>query len=59
MFVKPRPGYVVRDPLRERSWQLPAEGAEVPDNSVYWQRRVRDGDVEQIAGPGEGSNGNG
>lgn len=43
MRVKPAPGRTVRDP---RSMiVLSDEGREVPDHDVYWQRRVRDGDV--------------
>ncbi len=42
MFVKPKTGLVVRDPVSKRA--LPAEGADVPA-SGYWMRRLRDGDV--------------
>jgi hypothetical protein len=44
MFVKPKPGLVVRDPISKRP--LPAEGAEVPAEG-YWLRRLRSGDVVQ------------
>jgi hypothetical protein len=42
MFVKPKSGLKVRDP--DRKDYLPTEGREVPP-SLYWTRRVRDGDV--------------
>lgn len=42
MFVKPKSGLKVRDP--DRKDYLPAAGREVPP-SLYWTRRVRDGDV--------------
>ena len=49
MFVKPRAGYVVRDPIHMRP--LPPEGSNVPDTQ-YWFQRLRDGDVEATAPPG-------
>lgn len=42
MFVKPAAGMLVPDPVL--SDYLPAEGREVQD-SPYWRRRERDGDV--------------
>lgn len=42
MFVKPKPGLVVRDPESKRP--LPSEGREVPSEG-YWLRRLRSGDV--------------
>lgn len=42
MFVKPKDGVSVRDPVKGSP--LPAEGAEVPD-TIFWRRRLRDGDV--------------
>lgn len=42
MKVKPKEGYVVRDPHSMRA--LNAEGEEKPRNQ-YWLRRLRDGDV--------------
>lgn len=48
MFVIPREGYTVRDPFTKRA--LPAGGADVR-NSVYWQRRLRDGDVTRASVP--------
>lgn len=43
MKVKPAPGLLVRDPISRRP--LPPEGADVPDDSTYWVRRLLDGDV--------------
>lgn len=50
MFVKPKIGLVVRDPVSKRP--LAAEGGEVAQ-SGYWMRRLRDGDVvmAEIAAP--------
>ncbi|KEA54674.1 MULTISPECIES: DUF2635 domain-containing protein [Mangrovibacter] len=42
MFVKPKDGLSVRDPVKGSP--LPAEGAEVP-NTIFWRRRLSDGDV--------------
>lgn len=42
MFLKPRPGLKVRDPISK--FHLPADGAEVQESS-YWIRRLADGDV--------------
>lgn len=46
MFVKPRKGLKVRDPVTKGF--LPEAGAQVP-NSIYWTRRLRDKDVEECA----------
>lgn len=46
MFVKPKSGLKVRDP--DTKGFLPEGGAEVPP-SLYWTRRVRDGDVTKCA----------
>lgn len=48
MYVKPKLGIKVRDP--DTKGFLPAEGAQVPP-SLYWTRRVRDGDVIECAPP--------
>lgn len=48
MFIKPAPGLKVRDPVRQDV--LPEAGREVAP-SVYWSRRLRDGDVEQATAP--------
>lgn len=45
MFVKPRAGVNVRDPVSRIL--IPVEGCEVPESS-YWVRRIADGDVTQI-----------
>lgn len=42
MYVKPKPGALVRDPVTNQP--LPATGAEVPDTQ-HWHRRLADGDV--------------
>lgn len=48
IYVIPKQGMMVPDPnVRSRKSsdvRLPAEGKEV-DDSTYWQRRLRDGDV--------------
>lgn len=44
MFVKPTTGRAVRDPVK--GTLLPEGGAEVPE-STFWNRRLRDGDVEK------------
>ncbi|MFZ1871726.1 MAG: DUF2635 domain-containing protein [Chania sp.] len=44
MFVKPKLGRAVRDPVRGTF--LPEFGAEVP-NDIFWNRRLQDGDVEK------------
>lgn len=48
MYVKPVQGRTVPDPSRGDA--LPPEGRDVPDNQ-YWQRRLIDGDVEQVTPP--------
>ncbi|PBI78630.1 hypothetical protein A8A01_08905 [Ewingella americana] len=45
MFVKPEAGRTVRDPVKGTF--LPVEGAEVAE-SMFWNRRLRDGDVITI-----------
>lgn len=48
MFVKPKPGLQIRDPdLKDL---LPTEGREVQE-SHYWTRRLRDGDVVKAKPP--------
>lgn len=46
MFVKPVQGKTVLNP--ENNLPLSQEGSEVEDNQ-YWQRRLADGDVEEIS----------
>lgn len=46
MFVKPAPGRMVRHP--DKGTFLPENGAEVPDNSIFWRNRLRDGDVIMV-----------
>ncbi|NIG74035.1 DUF2635 domain-containing protein [Klebsiella sp. Ap-873] len=45
MFVKPKDGVSVRDPVKGSP--LPQYGAEVPDNT-FWRRRLSDGDVSIV-----------
>ncbi|MEC5321124.1 DUF2635 domain-containing protein [Brenneria populi subsp. brevivirga] len=45
MQVKPTTGRAVRDPVK--GTLLPESGAEVQD-SPFWRRRLRDGDVELV-----------
>lgn len=46
MRVKPAPGRVVRNP--ETKQLLPADGITVPDDSILWNRILRDGDVVKV-----------
>ena len=43
MRVKPAPGLSVRNP--ETKQLLPAEGIDVPDDSILWTKMINDGDV--------------
>lgn len=45
MKLKPKEGYIVRDPQSHRP--LKAEGEDKP-RSQYWLRRLRDGDVVEV-----------
>ena len=50
MRVKPvDPNAVIRDPHTRRP--LPADGDNVPDDSVFWNRRLRAGEVVRIEAP--------
>lgn len=46
MFIKPKPGVVLRDPISKQV--LPAEGRNVP-SSGFWLRRIAEGSVELVA----------
>lgn len=48
LTLKPSPGLIVRDP--KTGEPLPETGRDVPDNG-YWQRRLRDGDVQLVTAP--------
>jgi hypothetical protein len=48
MYVKPAPGFTIRDP--DLFDFLPADGRDVPETD-YWNRRLRDGDVVAAAAP--------
>ena len=43
MLIKPAQGLVIRNP--ETKKLLPADGIEVPDNSVLWNKLINQGDV--------------
>ncbi|NYH21387.1 DUF2635 domain-containing protein [Paraburkholderia bryophila] len=43
MRIKPAPGLSVRDP--ETKQLLPADGIDVPDDSILWTKILNDGDV--------------
>jgi hypothetical protein len=45
MRIKPKQGYIVRDPQSHRPL---AEAGEEKPRTQYWLRRLRDGDVELI-----------
>ena len=47
MRVIPAPGRQVRSP--ETKLLLPADGIDVPDDSILWNRILRDGDVVKAA----------
>jgi hypothetical protein len=49
MYVKPKPGLKVREPVAPFA-VLPPEGKAVPDGDPYWNRRIRSGDVERVEG---------
>jgi hypothetical protein len=43
MRIKPAPGLSVRDP--DTKLLLPADGIDVPDNSILWTKMLNDKDV--------------
>jgi hypothetical protein len=43
MYIKPAEGLTIFDPFSKD--HIPAEGREVPDGDLYWQRLLMDGDV--------------
>ncbi len=47
MRVKPAPGLSVRDP--DTKQLLPAEGIDVPDDSILWTKILSDGDVVLVS----------
>lgn len=53
MYIYPKPGATIIDPVRGDV--IPPEGREV-DDGAYWTRRVRDGDVVQVAPPAQSIN---
>lgn len=55
MRIKPAPGLQVRSP--ETKQLLPADGIDVPDDSITWNKMLNDGDVvlvKSTAGAKEG-----
>ncbi len=48
MRVRPKPGMMVRHP--ETKEFLPADGIDVDPADFYWNRRIRQGDVEIVPG---------
>jgi hypothetical protein len=49
MIVKPAPGLKVRHPVTKQL--LPPEGIEVPEDDIFWNRAVNDGDVVRADKP--------
>ena len=49
MFVKPAQGRKIRYPDRDK--YLPETGANVPDNDLFWVKRVKQGDVVVVKNP--------
>lgn len=47
MHIKVKPGYVLRDP--QTKTMIPAEGLSVPDDSLFYHRRLAEGSVEIVA----------
>jgi hypothetical protein len=50
MKVKLAPGRALRDP-QTKTLMMPGDVRDVPDNSMYWRRRLRDGDVVPAEAP--------
>lgn len=46
MRIKPAPGLSVRNP--ETKQLLPADGIDVPDDSILWNKILNDGDVVRV-----------
>jgi hypothetical protein len=46
MRIKPAPGLSVRDPFTKQL--LPADGIEVPDDSILWNKILNDRDVVRV-----------
>jgi hypothetical protein len=53
MKVKLAEGRLLRDP-QTHMLMKPDDVREVPDNSMYWRRRLRDGDVVRADAPAHG-----
>lgn len=52
MRIRPADGLIVRHP--ETKTPIPAEGIEVSETSLFWNRRIRQGDVVVVDEPAEG-----
>jgi hypothetical protein len=55
MIVKPAPGLKVRHPVTKQL--LPPEGIEVPEDDIFWNRAVNDGDVVRADKPAAAKSG--
>ena len=49
LFVRPREGYLVRDPTTGQP--LRPEGQEIRRHRIYYERRIATGDCERIDAP--------
>jgi hypothetical protein len=52
LIVKPREGYLVRHPVDGRP--IPPGGRDVSAERLYFERRIRAGDVERVTEKGKG-----
>jgi uncharacterized protein DUF2635 len=52
LIVKPRQGYLVRHPVDGRP--IPPEGRDVSSERLYFERRIKHGDVERVTSKGKG-----
>lgn len=50
MKVKLAEGRMLRDPTTRQPMK-PDQVRDVPDNALYWRRRLRDGDVVRVDAP--------
>lgn len=51
MRIRPADGMTVRHP--ETKYPIPAEGIDVDETSLYWNRRIRQGDVLVVNEPAQ------
>lgn len=52
MRIRPADGNIVRHPQTKQP--IPAEGIDVDETSLYWSRRIRQGDVVVVEADIEG-----